>query len=83
MVRIFFIPTIRSASNVHYILPGGNYLNANAGVVPMQNIVFAAKFHQRLSDGTVNDTHSQIRILRFKCGRVQGFSRRLVGKSHN
>jgi len=71
----FFIQTLRSVFNVHYILPGGNDFNVNVSFMPMQNVVFAAKLHQVLSDKIVKYMHSQIYILPLKCGRVQRFYR--------
>jgi len=62
-MEFFLIPTLRSALNVHYIPPGGNYFNVNAGIMPMQNVVFAIKFHQGLSDKIVKYTHSQINVF--------------------
>jgi len=57
--------------NVHYIAPGGNYFNVNAGIISTQNVVLAAKFDQDLSDEIAKCTHRQVRVLPLKSRKVK------------
>jgi len=57
--------------NVHYISLGGNNFNVNAGTVPMQNVVPAAKFDQGLRDEIGNIRTAK---LTFCLSKGEGFN---------
>ena len=52
----FLLQSLHWRFNVHYIPPGRNCFNANAGIMPWQNVMFAAKFDQGLNDEVVKYT---------------------------
>ena len=74
----FFMQSLHWRFNVHYIQPGGNCFNVNVAIVPMQDVVLAATFHQGLRDKRVEYTQSQINSLPFESRRAQSFQRQTV-----